>query len=44
MAASFSADIASGKAKAERLNQEIQELQVIVNLSAGYFYVPYMVV
>jgi uncharacterized coiled-coil DUF342 family protein len=28
MAASFSADIASGKAKAERLNQEIQELQV----------------
>jgi uncharacterized coiled-coil DUF342 family protein len=28
MAASFSADIAAGKAKAERLNQEIQELQV----------------
>jgi hypothetical protein len=28
MAASFSADIAAGKAKAERLNQEIRELQV----------------
>jgi uncharacterized coiled-coil DUF342 family protein len=28
MAASFSADIAAGKAKAERLHQEIQQLQV----------------
>jgi hypothetical protein len=30
MAVSFSADIASGKAKAERLHQEIQQLQVLV--------------